>query len=114
MIWSLFSLFMVFVFVGEKGVEPVDTHAPLGNSVQETTEVKQKTQWEEDCRYHDGPIPRRDLSNYIVDSDRERESSDEKEIGGVDNEASPEAKEIQDVEVELVEPKTPNKEEQGQ
>ena len=110
MIWSLFSLFIFLVIAGEEVVEPVDSHAPPGNSVQEASEDTHSTQPEEDCRYHDGPIPPRDLSDYVVDSELEHESIVKKEVGDVENETSPEAEELQIDEVEL-EPKSPNNEE---
>lgn len=113
MIWSLFSLFIFLVIAGEEVVGPVDSHAPPGNSVQEASEDTHSTQPEEDCRYHDGPIPRRDLSDYVVDSERELESSDKKEIAGDENETSPEAEESQVVEVEL-DSTSPNEEELDQ
>lgn len=110
MIWSLFSLFIFLVITGEEVVEPEDSHAPLGISVEVSSEDRHSTQPEEDCRYHDGPIPQRDLSDYVVDSDIEHEAIVKKEVGDVENETSPEAEELQVDEVEL-EPKSPNNEE---
>lgn len=100
MIWSMFSLFMFFVIAGEEVVEPVTTSASLEQLKQKSTEEKERPQQEEDCRYHDGPIPRRDLSDYIVDSDLKFEASTEKEIEPKENETSFESEDTQDVEVE--------------
>ena len=113
MIWSLFSLFIFLVIAGEEAVEPVDSYAPIGNAVQEATEERQSTRPEEDCRYHEGPIPRRDLSDFVVDSERELESSDKKEIASEENETSLKVEESQVVEVEL-DSTSPNKEELDQ
>ena len=100
MIWSLFSLFMFFVFAGEGILEPIGTQTPVGNSDQETMEVKRSTQPEEDCRYQDGPIPQRDLSDYVVDSDRKLEPSNKKELEQEEIEQSLEAEETQNVQEE--------------
>ena len=111
MILSLFSLFLFFVFARGEVVEQV---SPIGSPPvleQEETNTKRTTQSEEDCRYQDEPIPRRDLSNYVVESELPSKSISENDVERELNDVIADTDENDKLQVEL-EPKQSNDEAQ--
>ena len=101
MILSLFSLFMFLVFVRVETVEPVDLSRSMNDQEEEDSTVTPSTQQEEDCRYQDTPISRRDLSDYVVVSEIPSETHPEKEAVQDETETNADSDESNDVNVEL-------------
>lgn len=111
MIISLFTVFMFFVLVREAAVELPDRSTTANNLEFQSSQESLPNQQDEDCRYQDGTIPRRDLSNYVVDSELNPKLTKDAETGTEENEIFLDTTEPEDVEVELNQT-TPNQEDE--